>query len=294
MSYAYKMKHALYELDWGVWENSHVSELVEFVASIQRTFRCKLGTPEEDRHEYISLIYPYYEDCPVALGYIGYGPMQNTTSDEFYYVNAPTISNGRYADYSFQHNMAMTKSLNKGIANAKRFLRRPQLKDIAAFMWSQYSDLGKPNQAYTASKNFTNERLSPQELVRNAAGKLSNIDEVLMELDHLHRSGYVFQSHILANNVREYVEAKDSRIARDAERPTQVMFIHYKPDGSMDALKFDGGMRYAHEIKNHAEVIPVVPDDVMSRIAALSICEVGSHVELVGTRVTPDCFFVYA
>lgn len=294
MSYNYKMKHDLHELNWEAWKSSHVPELVEFVASIQRTFRCKLGTPEEDNHELVSNISPYYDDCPVALGYIGYGSVQDTTSDEFYYVNAPAIENGRYAEYSFQYHMVMSKKPDKGIANAKRYLRRPQFTDIASFMWSQYSSPVNHRRSSTASNNFADERLSPQELVRSAARKLSDINEVLLELDHLHRSGYVFQSNILADNVRQYVEAKDSRMVRDAERPTQVMFVHYKPDGSTDALKFDVDTQYRHQIRKDAEVISVVPDDVMSRIAALSICEVGSHVELVGTRVTPDCFFVYA
>jgi hypothetical protein len=62
----------------------------------------------------------------------------------------------------------------------------------------------------------------------------------------------------------------------------------------MDRTKpVDSGRRGTIEAED-AVVVEDLPEPVTRRIAALTICEDNSHVNLVGTRIAADCFVVYA
>ncbi len=66
----------------------------------------------------------YRENEVYALGFVGYGSFTEKSSPENrYIVHSHNITNNRYNDYNAQHHMAFAKNLNKGFANAMRYLR---------------------------------------------------------------------------------------------------------------------------------------------------------------------------
>jgi hypothetical protein len=260
------------------------SGLSHILRSVQRTFRCSIGFRKDIPPDLNGPVHLFYKGCPIDSGYIGLAPVQSSTEDFLYYVVAPAIQNGRYADHNWRYHMAATKNPDKAIQNANRYLRRPNMFDCANHFWTN-----------RVRRNFISEVSEQETDVRNKARNISGSQETLYELEGLYRSGYTFQSATLADRVREWVKAKDAFALSNGDRSSEVIYTYVKPDGSIDACQFPAECWRVHP-HEHNEVREVreLPEEVQRRIAALTICEDGSHVDLIGTRVAHDCFLVYA
>jgi hypothetical protein len=261
-------------------------EMAPVVDSVVRTFRCKVGVWEttEPNHNlpHRTPLHFFYDDCPLAIGTMGFGRVQESTNDCFFYVDAPTISNNRYADLSSQHHMAMSKNADKALANAKRYLRRPNVFECANFYWRRET-----------RDNFKRTEAVESNTLRDLRGGISNNDDVLRELEYMHLSGYAFQSAKLAEQVDRWLAHRDEVAHTKTQRGSEVVYVYAKPDGSIDACRFLV-TDWCVEPHDNTEQLREVSQDVQRRIAALTICEDSSHVDLVGTRIANNCFFVYA
>ena len=261
-------------------------EMAPVVDSVVRTFRCKVGVREttEPNHNlpHRTPLHFFYDDCPLAIGTMGFGRVQDSTNDYFFYVDAPTISNNRYADLSSQHHMAMSKNADKALANAKRYLRRPNVFECANFYW----------RIETRDK-FKRAEFVERTTLRDLWGDISSNDDVLRELEYMHLSGYAFQSAKLAEQVDRWLAHRDEVAHTKTQRGSEVVYVYAKPDGSIDACRFLV-TDWCVEPHDNTEQLREVSQDVQRRIAALTICEDSSHVDLVGTRIANNCFFVYA
>jgi hypothetical protein len=261
-------------------------EMAPVVDSVVRTFRCKVGVREttEPNHNlpHRTPLHFFYDDCPLAIGTMGFGRVQESTNDYFFYVDAPTISNNRYADLSSQHHMAMSKNADKALANAKRYLRRPNVFECANFYWRRET-----------RDNFKRTEAVESNTLRDLRGGISNNDDVLRELEYMHLSGYAFQSAKLAEQVDRWLAHRDEVAHTKTQRGSEVVYVYAKPDGSIDACRFLV-TDWCVEPHDNTEQLREVSQDVQRRIAALTICEDSSHVDLVGTRIANNCFFVYA
>ena len=261
-------------------------EMAPVVDSVVRTFRCKVGVWEttEPNHNlpHRTPLHFFYDDCPLAIGTMGFGRVQDSTNDYFFYVDAPTISNNRYADLSSQHHMAMSKNADKALANAKRYLRRPNVFECANFYWRRET-----------RDNFKRTEAVESNTLRDLRGGISNNDDVLRELEYMHLSGYAFQSAKLAEQVDRWLAHRDEVAHTKTQRGSEVVYVYAKPDGSIDACRFLV-TDWCVEPHDNTEQLREVSQDAQRRIAALTICEDGSHVDLVGTRIANNCFFVYA
>jgi hypothetical protein len=133
---------------------------------------------------------------------------------------------------------------------------------------------------------------SPKYNVKVKADNISKNDEVLRELEIMHRAGHTFQSLALAQDVREWVEAKDEESYSALQRSSRAAYIYVKPDGSVDGCTFDAHI-YSVLEDSSAEPLHEISEEMRGRVAALSMCEDGCHVDLVGTRIANNCFFVY-
>lgn len=261
-------------------------EMAPIVDSVVRTFRCKVGVWEttEPNHNlpHRTPLHFFYDDCPLAIGTMGFDRVQESTNDYFFYVDAPTISNNRYADYSTQHHMAMSKNADKALANAKRYLRRPNVFECADFYWHRET-----------RDNFKRTEAVESTTLRDLRGGISNNDDVLRELEYMHLSGYAFQSAKLAEQVDRWLAHRDEVAHTKTQRGSEVVYVYAKPDGSIDACRFLV-TDWRVEPHDNTEQLREVSQDAQRRVSALTICEDESHVDLVGTRIANNCFFVYA
>ena len=256
--------------------------MVPIVDSVVRTFRCKVGvhnlnlmiTPETPLHF-------FYDDCPLGMGTVGFDEIRKKSSEPVFYVLAPTITNERYAECSTQYHMATSAKPLVAIQNTKRYLRRPNAFNCADYFWRE-----KERRVFDTAKH------SPKYNVKVKADNISKNDEVLRELEIMHRAGHTFQSLALAQDVREWVEAKDEESYSALQRSSRAAYIYVKPDGSVDGCTFDAHI-YSVLEDNGAEPLHEISEEMRGRVAALSMCEDGCHVDLVGTRIANNCFFVY-
>jgi len=281
MTYKYTETSELTGVEEGTFLDPIAKCASEFAFAAARSLRCKVGVLRGNtlgRHYYL-----YDDDCPVAYARVGHAATQDTNSDNFYYVHSPAVNNERYTDYNDNRHMTMTKSFDKALENVRRYVRRPNLLALANHYWGSI-----------ARMNFNSETSEERQKVASKARDISTEDATLLELENLYRSGYEFTVATLAERVREWIAAKDEAALSSRDRTDDVVFVHFKPDGSHQACRFRKKDIWSTIGAEDAVVLEDLPEPVTQRVAALTICEDRSHVDLVGTRIAADCFVVYA
>ena len=275
MAYAYTETSELKDVEEGTFLNPIDKSTLEFALAAAHSLRCKVGMGRRAFHLYT-------DDCPLAYARVGYAAIQETNADNFYYVHAPAVSNERYADYNDNRYMTMTKSFDRAMENVRRYVRRPNLLALANHYWDSI-----------ARTNFAGEAEDERHSVVSKARMISNQDATLLELENLYRSGHEFTVATLAERVREWIAVKDEVALSSRDRTDDVVFVHFKPDGSHQACRF-GKDIWRTIWAEDVTVMEDLPEPVIRRVAALTICEDKSHVDLVGTRIAANRFVVYA
>jgi hypothetical protein len=275
MTYKYVETSKLTDVEEGTFLNPIDKSTLEFALAAAHSLRCKVGMGRRAFHLYT-------DDCPLAYARVGYAPIQETNADNFYYVHAPAVSNERYADYNDNRYMTMTKSFDRAMENVRRYVRRPNLLALANHYWGSI-----------ARTNFDSEASEERQELMSKARAISTEDATLLELEHLYRSGYEFTVATLAERVREWIAVKDEVALSSRDRTDDVVFVHFKPDGSHQACKFRKAIWRTIEAED-VTMVEDLPEPVIERVAALTICEDKSHVDLVGTRIAANRFVVYA
>jgi hypothetical protein len=281
VTYRYMETSKLTDVEDGTFLSPTVRSALEFALAAAHSLRCKVGVSHAhmDGMNY----YLYDADYPLAYARVGHSAIQETNSDNFYYVHSPAVNNERYADYNDNRYMTMTKSFDKALENVRRYVRRPSLLSLATHHW--YG---------TAKTNFHNETNDERRGVMVKARAISGEDATLLELENLYRSGHEFTVATLAERVREWVTAKDEAAFLSKDRTSDVVFIYFKSDGSHQACRFRKDIWRDKIEAEDVVMVEDLPEPVTGRIAALTICEDESHVDLVGTRIAANRFFVYA
>ena len=100
----------------------------------------------------------------------------------------------------------------------------------------------------------------------------------------------------MADDIAKYVEALANQKEMESQRTQDILFVYVKPDGTPQAGTFPiNSSTYGNGYSNWEEYKPVdeIPEVAMNRLNALSICEDGTYIDLVGCRVNQTCFLVY-
>jgi hypothetical protein len=285
--YPYKKVSHLAEAPEALLEASKMKDLV---FPLLRTFRCKVGVQKEVLENNVAArvymsgnairLYLYQEDCPLAFGFLDYGTPMQRSNTEMFYIASPNIVNGRYAWHSSQHYYAMAKDADKMLKKAQRYFRLLKPENIADFFWRD-----------KAMSNFHHEKYERQTDVRNARDRISKQDEVVEEIEHLYRSGHVFLSPKLSENIAALVKLTDELALPENQRNGRVVYVYLRKDGMLDAVEFDGD---TYNTLSTPTIPTELPDEVVRRVTALTMCKDGQHVKGVGTRIADNCFYVYA
>ena len=263
-----------------------VDTLRPFADRVKKVLKCKLGKSDNGhRAGHIpNQCYVYHDDCPRAMGRIGYGAVQESNSHNFFWVNTPFIMNGRYHITNSLHHFAMSKNLEKAVTNAKTYLRPLSPMYIAQSYWSD------------TNYEFRQAISQDAQEVRHAKNELSHRDQVIEELKLLYNSGHQFFYQDVADDIAKYVEALANQKEMESQRTQDILFVYVKPDGTPQAGTFPiNSSTYGNGYSNWEEYKPVdeIPEVAMNRLNALSICEDGTYIDLVGCRVNQTCFLVY-
>jgi hypothetical protein len=238
-------------------------------------------------------VHAYIPDDLYTLGRIGFADYctsrakDNVKRNPSYMVSSSRIENTRYDKYRDQYNMLMSKSLSNAVSSAKKYLRRYSPTDLISTVYRKVTDdLGM--------HNYVKKRAS-----EDARGKLSDRNTI-KELKNLVTSGYKF----IHSDVEEYIkdaiikhdiyeEAKNAKIAGKFvsvtnQLGTQMFDVVPVDDvARMDNLfgkpTTSDGLRYRAED---------VPEELMGRVAVLSMAQSNNYIEGVGSRLGDTIFWV--
>jgi hypothetical protein len=285
-------------------------ELRAVLPEIQSRLRCDFL--QEDNHTYtdhngdLTRLYVVFPGQPLAAGWVSY-------TKEKYTVGSHTICNEKYASYNYDYHTRFTTKRDILIKLVNTYLRRTPTTELSKHMWGvrvKHHDPDTHRQTgYTeyveARSKFSGAKSAPTKAANDAGYELglrmggSSSDELLKELETLGRSGYVFASPTVAEQVAKYVAALDEKKAQE-NRPNagDVVFVNYNGIEGRDPDVCRGWMDKYNSLNvfTSADVnlYAGLREDELSRLGALSICQPGQFVADVGMRVNSTCFFIYA
>ena len=142
-----------------------------------------------------------------------------------------------------------------------------------------------------------------QDIKRNhghASRALSHDNDVVMELLNMAKSGYTFSDPVVADRVAAVINADITMQEDRSSRPDKIAYVHLTEHGCTVATVDRHANRHnvLSSVKTTWETqrynADELPDNYKKRVAPLMMVEVGSYVDMVGYRVAPNCFFLYA
>jgi hypothetical protein len=241
-----------------------------------------------DNIQVISEVWAYFPEDQYAfmrLGFADYS-VQSGTSSKFA-VYSRNIRNEKFNDQREQYHMAMADTLERAVKNAKKFMRRYGVHEVAAMsldtfqtklngaVWATSAEYNNAYSAVTQHGSFHNEMRS---LVMNnyqfndpafgAAVKnmLTKLDEQMAKQYEQHHGYYV--------QVREYM----------GEQVFDVIAV-------LDVKKATAARVGAHRTYKGEELIEL-DENLPNKMAALSMLEDGAFVEGLGHKVNATCYWV--
>lgn len=284
-------------------------ELRAVLPEIQSRLRCDFL--QEDNHTYtdhngdLTRLYVVFPGQPLAAGWVSY-------TKEKYTVGSHTICNEKYASYNYDYHTRFTTKRDILIKLVNTHLRRTPTTELSKHMWKvrvKHTDPETQRRTgYTMYTDpisqFLNAKSGPEKALERVGYELgvrmgSGSNELLNELEMLGRSGHVFASSTLAEQVTKYIAALDEKKAREnRDNADDVVFVNYNGIEGRDPDVCRGWMdKYASfNVFTSADVnlYAGLREDELSRLGALSICQPGQFVADVGMRVNSTCFFIYA
>ena len=242
-------------------------------------------------------VYVYHDWKPLTMGQIGYGNFRNEGGEETFMVHSPQISNGKYATYSDQYHMKMTKNWEVAVANTKKFLRDVSTKELA-----QHFEQNVRNQWSKTSSSLEAD-------VRRAYDDMfdfhKNKDTVIRELENLVNTGWDHDwiDPQFSEKVNNLLHLNDEKMEAARERSSKIVMVsaENRPSGVCYELASTEDIsvyRYDIEWKDKGrfteETLQAKYPDIVGKLAMLQMCEVDQWVDGVGCKTTPTVHYVTA
>ena len=265
------------------------TELQTFMNRLQGVFRgvkfAKMMTNK---------VWVYYPDEPYPMGYIGYGDFRTEVcGDDQYMVASRKITNEKYGDYQDQFRMKMSSNMDTAIRNAKRFLRN----------FSPYEMAGANAKLLRSKANDVPEMLgskfrkSMRGLFDHEAGNRTGSfnGRMLTELRHLVDSDHGFVDGEFGHQLKQMFEMGDAW-KESFQKTVNVYFVRvFEKFGkqTFQVTELDDVRDYNPRVSDQfLTYTDDLPEDIMGKLAVLSMTEDGNYVDDVGMRVDEGMFYV--
>jgi hypothetical protein len=234
----------------------------------------------------------YIADSEYTIGRIGFGDYcatkaKNNARTPSYMVSSSKVVNKKYDDYREQHNMFMTKNLSTAVDNAKKYLRQYSPQDLALVV------------ANTVSNSISSVTYKKRRDSQDARSKLSD-EATIKELKNLLTSGYTFLHAEVEQYIKdavtkhdEYTQHKDKKVAGkfvtvSNQLGVQMFDVIPVTDVTyVDTIKAD-----VNNSNNTRYRGDEMPEDLMGRVAVLSMAQNMEYIEGVGNRLGDTIFWV--
>lgn len=265
------------------------TELQTFMNRLQGVFRgvkfAKMMTNK---------VWVYYPDEPYPMGYIGYGDFRTEVcGDDQYMVASRRITNEKYGDYQDQFRMKMSGNMDTAIRNAKRFLRNFSPQEMARantkLLRSKANDA--PEMLGTKFRKSMRELFDHE--VGNRTGAFKG--RMLTELRHLVDSDHGFVDGEFGHQLKQMFEMGDAW-RESFLKTVNVYFVRvFEKFGkqTFQVIELDDVRDYNPRISGEfLTYTDDLPENIMGKLAVLSMTEDGNYVDDVGMRVDEGMFYV--
>ena len=239
-------------------------------------------------------VWVYYPDEPYPMGYIGYGDFRTEVcGDDQYMVASRKITNDKYGDYQDQFRMKMSGNMDTAIRNAKRFLRNFSPHEMAGANAKLLRSKANDAPEMLGSKF----RKSMRELFDHETGNKTGSfkGRMLTELRHLVDSDHGFVDGEFGHQLRQMFEMGDAW-RESFLKTVDVYFVRvFEKFGkqTFQVTELDDVRDYNPRISDQfLTYTDDLPEDIMGKLAVLSMTEDGNYVDDVGMRVDQGMFYV--
>ena len=239
-------------------------------------------------------VWVYYPDEPYPMGYIGYGDFRTEVcGDDQYMVASRKITNDKYGDYQDQFRMKMSGNMDTAIRNAKRFLRNFSPHEMAGANAKLLRSKANDAPEMLGSKF----RKSMRELFDHETGNKTGSfkGRMLTELRHLVDSDHGFVDGAFGHQLKQMFEMGDAW-RESLNKTVNVYFVRvFEKFGkqTFQVTELDDVRDYNPLISDQfVTYTDDLPENIMGKLAVLSMTEDGNYVDEVGMRVDEGMFYV--
>ena len=239
-------------------------------------------------------VWVYYPDEPYPMGYIGYGDFRTEVcGDDQYMVASRKITNDKYGDYQDQFRMKMSGNMDTAIRNAKRFLRNFSPHEMAGANAKLLRSKANDQPEMLGSKFRKSMRELFDHEVGNRTGAFNG--RMLTELRHLVDSDHGFVDGEFGHQLKQMFEMGDAW-RESFHKTVNVYFVRvFEKFGkqTFQVTELDDVRDYKPRISDQfLTYTDDLPENIMGKLAVLSMTEDGNYVDDVGMRVDEGMFYV--
>ena len=230
----------------------------------------------------------YMKDMPYTMGYIGYGDFNTHVSSDTseYIVYAYPIRNCKYSAYSAPYHMVKTIHMDKALKNACKWLRNPNVYDIASV------------NLYQAKSKFEDIGRVLTDKLRHVRENMYNQSKLAEEFRAILNSGYEFIDKSFGVAISEFIEAYDISKERDRKILNLYHVRVYMEDDQQkfDVVPFSNIHKnfdidsWVGEVTTYTE--DTLPEDIMGKLSCLTMLKEEEFVDDVGYKDGGGSFYV--
>ena len=242
------------------------------------------------------------DDSPYPLGFIAYGNYTDAGKGDKYVVGSRTITNNKYASYSNQHWMLMSKNNESAMRNAKRHLRGWVPGEIAE---GSIQDFQRARMKVVDElRGELREHKGEMSLIANTSKDNTAYDMLKRLMHHIPEDSEVYR------RMQKCMELERD-IGEDQSQDVTATFVCIQqpvPDHTMlhtvviPPSVVNGGYWRGHDLYFKSDLINTTIDDgkkadqfyhLAEFVNRLTVLENGTYVRGVGMKVSEDMFYVH-
>lgn len=292
-SYEYKLVSDALTVGGTVTDNTNGMEYVTpFAERVCKELRVKMH-PRDARSYWI-----YRDDCPYVLGWVAYGDYRDGgDGTNMYVVQARTIVNGKYAEYSSQYFMKMSTNFDVAVRNAKKFIRMMSPQELAGTRMRDASNAvdSVVDVAKTEFSEIRNKVIDVESSLYSS--RTNEGSSLLNELRHLMNSNHEFIDTMFGENLVTFF-AKQEELVRLRNRTVPMWFVRVydrMEQQVFDVIDIDKAeSAYGAEISDDVKryTADTLPEDIMEKLSVLNILQANDYVDDVGFSAGEGMFYV--
>lgn len=292
-NYEYKLVSDALTTGGTVTENTNgVTYVTPFAERVCKELRVKMHA-RDSRSYWI-----YRDDCPYVLGWVAYGDYRDGgDGTPMYIVQARTIVNGKYAEYSNQYFMKMSTNFDVAVRNAKKFIRMMSPQELAGTRMRDASNAvdGVVDVAKTEFSEIRNKVIDVESSLYSS--RTNEGSSLLNELRHLMNSNHEFIDTMFGENLATFF-AKQEELVRLRNRTVPMWFVRVydrMEQQVFDVIDIDKAeSAYGAEISDDVKryTADTLPEDIMQKLSVLNILQANDYVDDVGFSAGEGMFYV--